>query len=238
MSTSHSSLPRVSANQLAEFAFATQRQKLGIVHNHKFGNPYCAPYYQLALNGVLRSFRDGHYDASSLRTQALILQKRPARSANESARLRNNATMLLQYASVIPQATPPAGDHEIVRRNAFMPLNGVVISVRPEILTRLHDSHDFSYTKLRFSKSKASADVSELILLILLEYGARQSTTLATFRPEQTILVDCFAQTIHRGHSVSAVRQKQLSAALREYRHLWVTMRHGKLDTESATAAR
>lgn len=238
MSTSYSSLPRVSANQLGEFAFATQRQKMAIVHNHKFGNPHCAPYYQLALNGVLRSFGNGHFDASSLRSQALNLQQRPTHNANQAARLQNNAAMLFKFAAIIPQVAPSAGNHLIVRRNAFMPLDGVVISVRPEILTHLHQSRDFSYTKLRFSKSKASSDSSELILLILLEYGLWQSSTLATFRADQTILVDCFAQTIHRGHRLPAVRRRQLSAALREYRHLWATTRRADLDFGPHAAAR
>ena len=238
MSTSLSLLPRVSANQLGEFAFGTQRQKMAIVYNHKFGNPHCAPYYQLALNGVLRSFHNGHYDTVCLRNEALNLQQRPPQSPNQAARLRNNATMLLQFASITPQTTPPSGQHQVVRRNAFMPLDGVVISVRPEILTRLHNSRDFSYTKLRFSKSAASADASELILLVLLEYGNRQNSALATFRPDQTILVDCFARTIHRGHRLPAIRRHQLSAALREYRNLWATTRRANPATGSQSAAR
>lgn len=232
------SLPRVSANQLGEFAFATNSQKMAIVLNHKFGNTHSAPYYGLALNGVLRGFQAGRFDTASLLGLAAGLQDRPADSPNQAARFRNNAAMLLQFASIISKVTPPVGDHQIVRRNAIMPLDGVLISVRPEILTRLENSRDFSYTKLRFSKSKVSADSSEIILLILLEYGRRQSSSLASFRPDETVLVDCFARTVHRGHRLPAIRGRQLAAALSEYRNLWATARRANLDLGSQSAAR
>lgn len=218
-------LPRVSANQLGEFAFASDSQKRAIVHNHKFGNPHSAPYYQAALTGVLQSFEDGRFQAHELRKSAMNLRHRPASSPNQSARLHNNAEMLTRFTDILGHVTPPSGQHQIVRRNAFMPLDGVVISVRPEILTRLAGSREFCFTKLRFSKSKVSDDASEIILLILLEYGARQSSQLATFRADQTVLVDCFARTVHRGHRLPAVRQRQLTAALRDYRHRWAEAR-------------
>lgn len=232
------SLPRVSANQLGEFAFATDRQKMAIVQNHKFGNPHCAPYYGLALNGLLRGFNAGRFNAEGLRAEAANLQQRPAQSQNQAARFQNNAAMLLQFSTIIPQATPPTGDHQIVRRNAIMPLDGVLISVRPEILTILEGSRDFCYTKLRFSKSKASADSSEIILLLLLEYGRRQSSALANFRPDETVLVDCFARTVHRGHQLPKIRQKQLAIALHEYRHLWTAAGRANPGQGSQSAAR
>jgi len=218
-------LPRVSANQLGEFAFASDSQKRAIVHNHKFGNPHCAPYYQAALTGVLRSFHEGRFQAQDLRNSAMSLRQRPSSSPNQSARLHNNAEMLARFADVLHEVTPPSGEHQIVRRNAFMPMDGVVISVRPEILTRRQNSREFCFTKLRFSKSRVSDDASEIILLLLLEYGMRQSSALAAFRADQTVLVDCFARTVHRGHRLANIRSRQLAAALREYRHRWAEAR-------------
>jgi hypothetical protein len=113
-----------------------------------------------------------------------------------------------------------------------------MISVRPEILTRVEKSRDFCYTKFRFSKSQVSADASEIILLVLVEYGLRQNSALATFRPNATILVDCFARTVHRAHLVPAARKRQLAAALQDYRRIWASARQPASGDGSQAAAR
>jgi hypothetical protein len=60
--------------------------------------------------------------------------------------------------------------------------------VRPEIVTRRPDSS--CYTKLRFSKSRVSADASKIILQILLEFGRRQATDGMNFDVPNSRIAD------------------------------------------------
>jgi hypothetical protein len=213
--------PRISANQLAEFAFSTPAKKLRITQDQKFGNPFSSPYYQHALTALLYSFQNGRYNRSALQASITELKATEPRSPNHAHKLRNNAEMLRHFLAIVSPATPPAGDHEIVYRNAYVVLDGVWISVRPEIVTRQSDS--FCYAKLRFSKSRVSADASEIILLILLEFGRRQATEGMNFDIPNSRLVDCFASNVILGHNLPQIRSTQLRTALVEYRHLWAS---------------
>lgn len=211
--------PRVSANQLAEFAFATTAAKYAITRDQKFGNPYRAPYYQPALTGLLRSFHDGRYDRAHLHTAIELIENTTPTSPNHRSKLSNNAAMLRHFLVIAKEAAPPQGEHEVIRRNAYVELDGVWVSVRPEIITR--QKRFFSFTKLRFSKSKVSADASELILQILIEFGRRQEKDDNTLDIASTRLLDCFAKSVIFGHTLPKLREQQLRNALREYQSLW-----------------
>ena len=53
--------PRISANQLGEFVYASEKKQLDILRDQKFGNINAAPYYTAALRAVRRSFVNGHF---------------------------------------------------------------------------------------------------------------------------------------------------------------------------------
>jgi hypothetical protein len=217
-------LPRISSNQLGEFTFATPAERIRILRDQKRGNTFRSPYYQSASNAVLRAFRAGHYDIGALRNTADELKAREAKHRNQAMKFDNNAEMLRRFSAIANLACPPEGEHTVVRRDALIELDGVLVSVRPEITTVRQSDEAFSYTKFRYSKSKVSEDSSEIILLILLKFGRAQATDHLRFDVESTKLVDCFARVIVPGHRLSAYREKQLTAALDEIRRLWPTI--------------
>jgi hypothetical protein len=215
--------PRISSNQLGLFPFATAAEKLRILRDQKFGNIVTAPYYQPALSAILGSFDGEDYSVEALKRAIDALRQRPAANRNQQAKWENNAEMLRRFASISTAVRPPAGDHRIVRQNATMELEGVTVSVRPEIVTLQRAAGLFSYTKLRFSKSRVSDDASEIILLVLLKFGQRQNGE-RQLDPEGTRLVDCYARNVVAGHTVPRYREQQLSGALREINRLWPTI--------------
>jgi hypothetical protein len=213
--------PRISSNQLGEFVFASPAKKAGILRDQKNGNPFRAPYYQSAQNSVLGAFKGGQYDIRALRASADLLRSREAVSRNQVTRFNNNAEMLRRFCEIAPDARPPAGTHSIIRRGAVIELDGVQVSVRPEISTVCSGDRSFCYTKFRFSKSKVSEDESEIILLLLLKYGGAQAGDGLSFDPAESRLVDCFSKKVVEGHRLSKVRDAQLESALGEIRRMW-----------------
>lgn len=213
--------PRISSNQLGEFVFASPSKKAGILRDQKNGNPFRAPYYQSAQNSVLGAFRGGQYDLRALRESADHLRSREATSRNQVTRFNNNAEMLRRFCEIAPDARPPAGTHSIIRRGAMIELDGVQVSVRPEISTVFSGEQSFCYTKFRFSKSKVSEDESEIILLLLLKYGLAQAGDGLRFDPTETRLVDCYSKKVVEGHRLSRVRDAQLDSALKEICRMW-----------------
>ncbi len=213
--------PRISANQLGEFVFASEQKRLGILHDQKFGNESAAPYYSQALFAARRSFVGGRFSAPLLMNEASLLAGRDAETPRQAQKWSNNALALRSLADVSERCDPPPGQHRWVSRNAQFILDGVTISVLPEIVTENLAHSYIAYTKLRFSKSKIAVDVSEIVLLVLQYYGQRQSRVGLMFNFELSKVVDCFSKTILPGHVVARYRDQQLHQALTLIRWLW-----------------
>lgn len=213
--------PRISANQLAEFVYASEKRRLGILHDQKFGNINAAPYYTMALRGVRRSFVNGRFSSAALLDEARLIGAQEAKTPRGAVKLANNALALRCVADICNQADPPAGQHRMVVRNAQFILDGVMISVLPEFVTENLSRGYLAFTKFRFSKSKIAADVSEIVLLVLHHYGQRQSRAGLTFNFGLSKVVDCFSRTVIPGHGVGRHRDQQLHQALGLIRYLW-----------------
>jgi hypothetical protein len=213
--------PRISSNQLGEYIFATPLQKLRILQNHKFGNKVCAPYYSPALRGIMHSFQGGTFDSQILMQEVELVNAQPAEKAYHQRKRENNINALKAFIKIGVAANPPRGKHHTINRNALVPLDGVLISARPEIVTENQTAGFTAFTKLRISKSKVSADAQEIVLLVLLHYGQQQSHEGLTFNMELTRLIDCFSNTIVFGHAIPRHRHQQLHSALAEIRTLW-----------------
>lgn len=213
--------PRISANQLGEFVYASEKKRLRILHDQKFGNINAAPYYTAALRAVRRSFVKGEFSQTVLLDEARLLEEQDARTPQAAVRLANNALALRRLADICEQTNPPLGKHRTVLQNAQLIIDGVTISVLPEFVTENLVQGYIAFTKFRFSKSKIAADVSEIVLLVLHHYGQRQSRAGLTFDFGLSKVVDCFSKTVIPGHAVGRHRDQQLHHALGVIRYLW-----------------
>lgn len=213
--------PRISANQLGEFAYASEKRRFRILHDCKFGNPSAAPYYSTALTAVRRALVSGQFSGERLVEAADALDRREAKTRRQSEKWANNALALRQMAHVCAECDPPAGEHRVATRNAQFGLDGVTVSVLPDFVTENIDRGYIAFTKLRFSKSKIAADVSEIVLLLLHYYGQRQSRAGLQFDFDLTKVIDPLSRTIIPGHAIGRHRDQQLHDALRLVKHLW-----------------
>ena len=213
--------PRISANQLGEFLYASEKKRLDILHDQKFGNINAAPYYTSALRAVRRSFVNGQFSAAALLGEARILDEQDAKTPQRAVKLANNALALRRLAEISDQANPPTGQHRMITQNAQLIVDGVTISVLPEFVTENLEHGYIAFTKFRFSKSKIAADVSEIVLLLLHYYGQRQSRVGLTFDFGLSKVVDCFSKIVIPGHAIGRHRHQQLHDALALIRWLW-----------------
>lgn len=214
-------VPRISANQLGEFVYGTEKKRMSILQNCKFGNLAAAPYYASALSGVRQAFVNGRFSADRLIEAADALDIREATTPRQSDKWANNAVALRRMADFCAECDPPPGGHRIVTRNAQFLLNGVNVSVLPDFVTENLRHGYIAFTKLRFSKGKIAADVSEIVLLLLHYYGQRQSRAGLQFSFDLTKVIDPFSRTIIAGHALGRHRDQQLHEALGLIRYLW-----------------
>jgi len=225
--------PRISANQLGEFPFATPAAKLRILRDQKFGNNNSAPYYHSASCAVIRAFDQGFLNRAEIEAEIAKLQGSPPRNDQHAAKLHNNMVMLQHVLTIEERLAPEADEYLKVRRNATIDIEDVTISVRPEIITRNAVTGTFALTKFRFSQSKVSADSSEIILLLVFKYGQRLVFPGFQLDPAETRLIDCYSKTVIPAHTLPRLREQQLQSALREIRQLWPKIRRSGGDFDA-----
>jgi hypothetical protein len=216
-----SDTPRISANQLGEFVFASEAKKLRILRDQKFGNINSAPYYACAIAAARRSLVDGRFSEAILMEEADALANREAETPRQRTKWENNALALRKLSEIALESSPAIGTHRTVARNAQVSIDGVNISVLPEVVTENLSAGSISFTKLRFSKSKIAADVSEIVLLVLHYYGLTQTRPGLAFNFSLSKVIDCFSKTVIAGHAIGRHRDHQLHLALAEIRWRW-----------------
>jgi hypothetical protein len=218
-------IPRISANELGRFPWETRSKKRDIVRGQKFKREVQAAHYQPARTAILRSFCEGLFSREKLDDE---LKKMKAADNGHSVynqrRWPSNVTAIRRFRNLCEKATPPNGEHEIIHRNASFVLNGVEISVVPDIFTRHRDEGFFSFTKLRISQDKATFDASEIVLLLMIKYASRLNLDRLKFSPENSKVVDCFSMHVFEGHEVSRSKEIMLERALAEIREIWPTL--------------
>lgn len=232
LATSGLEMPHISANQLGEFVCGSERRRVTILRDNKFGNPSAAPYYSAALAGIRHSLSGGRFSSEVLLAEAASLSQRGGEKLYHLRKAENNALALHRLAEITKQLDLPVGEHRIMTQNAHFLLEGVRISVLPDFVTENIAEGYIAFTKLRFSKSKIAADVSEIVLLLLHYYGQRQSRVGLQFSFDRTRVVDCFSQTIIPGHALGRYRDQQLHEALHLIRYLWPRIERAKGENE------
>jgi hypothetical protein len=213
--------PRISLNPLGEFAFVSDAKKIQILTDQRFGNEIKAPYYHNSSCATVRAYQGAQFDPSVLHLEIDKLRRIAPRSEQHAAKLENNIEMLVRFLKLRGEIVPPSGLHTPIRRSANLVLDGVTVSVRPEFITTDPRTGLFSLTKFRFSKSKVSADASEIILLGLFKYGQQLSVPGYHLDPSATRLVDVHSGNIIFAHALPRIRETQLQNAFREIRALW-----------------
>jgi hypothetical protein len=216
-----SSVPRISANELGKFVFATDSEKRRILRDQKFPKPFKVSYYQSASSAILRSFDRGAFSKSALLGELKRLQTMPATTPQKQRRRRGNITAIRRFLTIHDRAAPPMGEHSIIRRDAHFVFEGVDVSVRPDIRTWNKDEKFFTYSKLRISSDKYSLDASEIVLLLIQKLAEEESFEGFGFDASRARLIDCFSQQIFHGHDVSPFKGRQLLKALAEIRAMW-----------------
>lgn len=217
--------PRISANLLGEFAFASEARRRTILRGHKFprakATKVIVSHYSPANYAILRSLDGRKFDSARLEAEKQALKPKKPDDPRSVNRCRDNRSAIESFLAIRDQLSLPDGEHFKTRKNSHLVIDGVVVSARPEIITEDHQAGRVAFTKFRFSKSKASVDESEIILLALLKFGEGHSWPGLHFDLKASQLIDCFAKAAIRGHQLPRIREKQLAAALAEIRRLW-----------------
>ena len=215
------SQPRVSANEVGNFVFSSDAAKRRILRDQKFPKAVKVARYHSASSAVLRSLHNWVFSEEALIAELQALQSKPVKSQYEGRVRQANIRAIKRFLPICGRAAPADGKHTIIRRNAIFDLEGVQVSVRPDILTENVDGKFFTYSKLRFSTQKYAADASEIVLLLIQKFAEQQSFEGLQFDCSRACLIDCFSQQVFEAHHVSPYKGSLLMKALKEINALW-----------------
>ena len=93
--------------------------------------------------------------------------------------------------------------------------------MRPDILTQNSKGKFFTYSKLRLSRHRYSADASEIVLLLIQKFAEQQDFEGLNFDVSRARLIDCFSQQVFEAHNVSPYKGQVLMKAVKEIHALW-----------------
>jgi hypothetical protein len=213
--------PRISANELGNFVFSNDSARRRILRGQKFPKAGIVARYQRASAAILRSLESNVFSETLLRAELEKLEKQSVTTKWQASTRDTNIRMVRRFIPLAEKASPPEGEHTIIRRNADFEFEGVRISVRPDILTRNVNDKFFTYSKLRFSNQKYSADASEIVLLLIQKFAEGQEFEELDFDTSRARLIDCNSQQIFEAHDVSPYKGQLLMKALKEIRGFW-----------------
>ncbi len=218
-----SSVPRISANELGRFAFGTASVKKAIARSQKHPRANIVGRFNIAQAALLRTFDGKAFSKELLDTEIERLKKLKPLTKFQNSAYPANLTALCRFEAIRELSLPMEGKHTIVRSNASFIFDGVEISVRPDIVTVDENRSAYSFLKFRFSKSKYSWDASEIVLLLLKEFGKTYFTKQLSIDAEHTKLIDCFSARVFHCNNISSFKSSMLRKAITEYRSIWHT---------------
>jgi len=215
------SQPKISANELGNFVFSTDAAKRRILQGQKFPKPLVVNRYNPVSNAILRCLKGNSFPEDDLNAELEKLKKLVVSNPRQASARDSNIRMLKRFIPLAEKAAPPDGDHSIIRQSGKFDFEGVQISVRPDILTRNANEKFFTYSKMRFSNRKFSADASEIVLLLIQKFAESQDMEGLGFDSSRARLIDCGSQQIFEAYYVSPYKGKLLMQALKEITSLW-----------------
>ncbi len=213
--------PRITAKALATFVYSSENARKRILRAQKFAQGFRMSYYKSAEALILRSLSGNRFDRSVLADGLKNIQPKKE-SKQHKARVKNNRAAISMFEEIADLAAPELGEITTNLNNSTIIIDGVAISVRPEIVSKNKSLGTFSYTKLHFSKeNKISADAAEIVLLLMLRLGQMQPESGLSFDLQKSKLIDCFTKNIVFGHNLERYRERQLAQSLKEIRAMW-----------------
>jgi len=221
--------PRLTVSKLAEYIEANPLRQRSLLVDQKYPSTFIAARYTPAENLIKKFLTSNPINVDILSDGLDAINAAPATTEWESDQNKLCAEAVESFIDVVEEILDmglvfSSGDNNVPK----MPLSGVEISVRPELLARDQEKKCFGAVKIYFSKTyPLKADGSGLyastaVYQWLLNHMSPPDGF--THSHKHTFVVDVFAKTIHRTPAAYKSRMKHLDAACKTISALWPTL--------------
>jgi hypothetical protein len=213
----------MALNALAEYLTATAARRRGIIAEQKRPKTFRVAYYADAESAIVEALADGS-DLTALDRASERVQAMPANNEREAARRQSQLEAISACRAFLlgspAKALPPLT--RAPQRPRPLVMNGVVISVRPELLVVDDAGQTVGGLKLYLSKNDALTEERGRYAGAVLHYYLDQLR--GPERPvdyRRCLVLDVFGRAIHLAPRTYLRRRQDIDAACAEISALW-----------------
>jgi hypothetical protein len=217
-------------NKLGEYLVAKPGRRSNIISDQKHPRDFIVARYKTAYEAIAHSLASGS-DPRIIRQAIEKLYDTPPKSMWHQQDIELSVEALDLFLNLIDDVD--TAGFELVRsaeKALDLIVNGVAVSVRPELHLRDSDSHAIrGAVKLSIVKSNAPKEGKEpdseaqaYVGTILHQYANDVLAPKEKIVPANCLVIDVFAQTIYRAPKSFKLRRNDVAAACREIARGWV----------------
>lgn len=217
--------PRISLNKLGEYTTATPVRRRGIVVDQKRPRDVVVARYRPAREATILAF-EGGFDAGPIRDAIGALRNAPGDTDWQKQDIKLSAEAL---QSLLGFTRDVATDGLSVQRAArdLVPLvvEGVAVSVRPSLILRgryrgmtVCGAVKFYFGKTHVLSEDAGFNAATILHQYVEEHLVRGNERVS---PRHCMVVDVFAQAVHRAPRNYKRRRADVAAACQEIALRW-----------------
>ena len=225
--------PRMSVNKLAEYQFADASRRKRILASAKYPEAFITTLYDKARK-LACSFACGNVSADAIREkvkefEATAHELGKMRGMEHDARDHSNSALALENLLEIELQFPGCEIEVYTGKKKHILINGVAISIHPDLIIRKAGNTFTSVGALKFHiiKQSLKAESQQIVALMLNEYVQRyviQPGKNERLNKKLCLSVDVFAQSSECCPESTRKRMSHIEVSCEEISARWASI--------------
>lgn len=216
--------PRMGLNALAQYMMAGAAARERILHDQKYPTGFRPIWYEHATRAIVRFLLASDRDAEMLTRAEDRIRALPYGGQNERQKLQDNADAVAAFSRCVRSIMLDGMTTSRGPEQANVFIEGVTISIRPEILLRGHyrGQELLGGLKVYLSKREPLQDEGLAIVGSLLHMAVdRLASEHERCIVRHCTVVDVFAGQCACAPTAVVRRRREVEATCREIAHRW-----------------
>ena len=218
---------RLSINPLAEFIYATDRRKQGIIKGQKNPNPVIVSWYRTAKSLMTKYYKNPG-DTGVIEEGLKKLKERTPETKWQSSNRQGSIELLERFIKMKVPLFFKNHEVEFIKpKIKSVILYGVEIITSPEIVFRIKSGDSWEYGAVKFHTSKSGkfdrkkSRIVSTVLKMYLKGFLTEYDTQGVVNPNYCLCVDVFNEIITNATEKSDKTELEINDACIEVIKLW-----------------
>lgn len=235
--------PRISCTKLGEYMVSSPSRRRQIIQDQKWPSDFIVPRYTEAQEAIAGFIRRGGKDIAVIENTIERLVRTNAKSKWHDHKNASCVEALKSFLNLVPDLDLRGyALRQTANKQPKLKMTGVEISVRPELLIRVHRNGQPESTgaiKIYLSKSvPLTADAANYVGTMLHEFVCEFIPPLKSAMPADCILIDVFAEKVFSAPKATKKRRKELLDGCNEIAAVWDSITKPRYEPRTSNVAK